>query len=323
MKVTSFRVISGCLCGERFPMPSCRTRPLGVSDRGRDDAHLLEMGDHFLGQRVRVLLAAFQAQLGLCRRLVGVVDSRESLDLAGTGFLVEAFRITLLTNLDRGVDEDLLEIAVVQGGPNRVAVTDVGADEGGQRDHPGLAEQLRDRADTADVLLAILGGEAQAEPFREFGPVPLFEHFRAGIEPIADVVSVQQKAAYSPLVELLLDDVGDRALAAAAQPGEPDDTALVPVEALALGAAYLMFVPSDVVGHFQLLSHSAAHGRVHEAGSDLLDDERDETLTATYHRSASPVAGRLGIASARYAQLRLGNVAAAIPGEIGRAPRRE
>ncbi|HET9888892.1 MAG TPA: hypothetical protein VFQ42_00175, partial [Mycobacterium sp.] len=83
------------------------------------------------------------------------------------------------------------------------------------------------------------------------------------------------------------------------------------------GAAYLMFVPSDVVGHFQLLSQrfSRAPARAHEAGSDRLDAKDDETLTGTYHPSASPVAGQLGVASARHAQLRRGNVAAAIPGD--------
>ena len=69
-------------------------------------------------------------------------------------------------------------------------------------------------------------------------------------------------------------------------------------EVSALGAAYLMFVPSDVVGHFQLLSQrfSRAPARARGTGSDLLDAKDDETLTGTYHPSASPVAGQLGIA---------------------------
>src|SRR5689334_2954024 len=211
------------------------------------------MGDDLLGQRVRVLAAAFEPQFRPRRRLVGVVDPGESLDLTGPGFLVEPFWIALLANLNRGVDEDLLEITVVQGGPNGVTITNVRADEGRQSNDARLAEQLRDRADPANVLLAILGGKSQTEPLRKLGPVALFEQFRAGIEPIADIVSVQQKAANAPLIELLLDDVGHRALAAAAQAGEPDDATFVPIEALALGTAYLMLVPSDVVGHFQLL----------------------------------------------------------------------
>src|SRR6185312_942607 len=235
---------SACRCD---PCSSCRDLvtlqvPLPavvISVGGAEDACPFEVGDHFLGQRVRVLRSALEPQFGTRRGFVGIVDPGESLDFAGPGFLVEPFGIALFAYLNGGVDEDLLEIAVAERGPNRIAVTNVRADEGRQSDDPGLAEQLRDGADPANVLLAVLGGKTQPEPGGELGSMALFEQLRTGVEPVADVVAVQQVAPDAPLVELLLDDVGHRALAAAAQPGEPDDTTLVTVECLALAAAYL------------------------------------------------------------------------------------
>ena len=51
--------------------------------------------------------------------------------------------------------------------PDPVAIGPVGADEGRDGDDAGVAEELGHGADAADVLLAVLGREAQAEPLGE------------------------------------------------------------------------------------------------------------------------------------------------------------
>ena len=116
---------------------------------------------------------------------------------------------------------------------------------------PGFGKQLGHGADAADVFFAILGRKAQAEPLGEFLAVPLLEHAGAGVQAVADVVAVEHVAVDAPLVQLVVDQVRDGALAAGAQAGEPNHAALVAVELLALFAADAVFVPGDVgiVGH--------------------------------------------------------------------------
>src|SRR5688500_7072585 len=48
-----------------------------------------------------VLLGGVQHELGLRRRLVGVVDAGEALQLSGPSFLVEALRVALLADIER------------------------------------------------------------------------------------------------------------------------------------------------------------------------------------------------------------------------------
>ena len=65
-----------------------------------------------------------------------------------------------------------------------------------------------------------------------FGPpkyddaVFFLEHLPTGIQPMADVVSVQQHRSASQIIQLTVKLVRDRALPASAQPGEPDAEAL-------------------------------------------------------------------------------------------------
>ena len=55
--------------------------------------------------------AGVERDLGVERGLVGVVDAREALDLAGAGLGVEALDVAPLADLDRGVAVDLDEVA--------------------------------------------------------------------------------------------------------------------------------------------------------------------------------------------------------------------
>jgi hypothetical protein len=58
---------------------------------------------------------------------------------------------------------------------------------------------------------------------------------------MADVVPIQHKASQPHRMQLVIDQVGDRALAAGAQPGEPNHTAPMAIELLA-------FLTADTVG---------------------------------------------------------------------------
>ena len=77
-------------------------------------------------------------------------------------------------------------------------------DEAHQHDQAGIDHQPGDLGDAADVLDAVLVGEAQVL-----------------VEAVADVVAVEQEGVVAERVQPLLDQVGDRRLARARQAGEP------------------------------------------------------------------------------------------------------
>ena len=74
----------------------------------------------------------------------------------------------------------------------------------------------------------------------------LRQKLRAGVQPVANVVAVEQKAVHAQLMELVVHDVGHRALAAAAQSRKPHDAAAVPVQSLPLWSADVMLMPGNV-----------------------------------------------------------------------------
>ena len=90
---------------------------------------------------------------------------------------------------------------------------------------PASAKQLGHGADAADVFFAILGRKTQAEPLGELFAVPFLEHAGAGVQAVTDVVAVEHEAAQPALVQFVIDQIRDRALAASAQAGEPDHAA--------------------------------------------------------------------------------------------------
>ena len=84
-----------------------------------DLAALHQVGDHFVGQRLGVLRAGVEHQFGLGRGFVRIVDAGEALELAGAGLLVEALRVAGFADFDRGVDEDLDEVALASSSRGR------------------------------------------------------------------------------------------------------------------------------------------------------------------------------------------------------------
>ncbi len=142
------------------------------------------------------------------RFLVGVVDSGEAADLPGEGLLVQALRVSLDEDGKGTAAVDLDEASRAGARlPPRLAI---GGDEGAQGGDPVLGEERGDDAHAADVLVAILLGEAK---------IPC--------EVLADDVAVQAlHVRKAPALELLEERLGERGLPRAREPGEPDDEPL-------------------------------------------------------------------------------------------------
>jgi hypothetical protein len=99
---------------------------------------------------------------GVQRRLVGVADAGELLDLAAAGLGVHAFHVTVLADRERGVDEDLDELVLAHHPPHRFTRTSVRGD-GGADDGAARGGRLhRDEADPQDVGVAVFAAEAES-----------------------------------------------------------------------------------------------------------------------------------------------------------------
>ena len=62
---------------------------------------------------------------------------------------------------------------------------------------------------------------------------------------MTNVVAVENEAAFSHFVQFVIDQIRDRALAARAQSGEPQNTTLIAVEFLFFRTGNGMLVPKD------------------------------------------------------------------------------
>src|SRR4029453_14090857 len=192
------------------------------------------------------LMEGFQPQIWDSWRLVGTIEPRKVLDLAGSGLFVQAFGVARLAHLQRGIDKNFQKIAgtaplldqLANGGP----IGAIGADKCGERDYSPGGEQPRNRADAADIFCTVLGAEAQAETIG-IGLTIRGEHGRRGVETMANIVAVEEKTVDTPLVEQVIDEVGDGALARARQAREPHHAAAMPVETLALVAGDSVLMP--------------------------------------------------------------------------------
>ncbi len=100
--------------------------------------------------------------------------------------------------LERRVDEDLDELAVGDHAAREPALGSERRDERRDDDQARIDHEPGDLADAADVLDAIGGGEAEIL-----------------VQPMADVVAVEQVRAHAERVQLALDEVRDRRFAAA------------------------------------------------------------------------------------------------------------
>ena len=172
-----------------------------------------------------------QRDLGVHRRLVGIVDAGEALDLAAAGLGVHSLGVALLAHLERRVDEHLDELIGAHHVAHIVAGRPVRAD-GGADDHAAVADDLRrHEADAADV------------------DVPVF---LAETQPLGEVrahdVAVEHRHLPAVLEEELGQHLGRGRFAGAAQAGEPDADALLVPRRVGFGQDLGHFRPGEPLG---------------------------------------------------------------------------
>ena len=165
------------------------------------------------------------------RGFVRIVNAGKVLQLTGAGFLVEPFRVALLTDLDGSVDVDLdkRQLSLDMQGANGVAIFSVRTNKAGHGNGATVGEQLGNLANAADVLFPVRRGETKVL-----------------VEAMADVVAVQHIGQPATLDQGMFQREGDGALAGAAQACEPQGRSLLTQEGPALLPGNMAFVPSDV-----------------------------------------------------------------------------
>ena len=134
------------------------------------------------------------------RRFVGRIDAGEVLQRAAERPRVEPLGVAPGAFLEGRVDEDLDELALGHQFARHAPLGAERRDEGNDDDQPGVGHQPRHFGDAADVLDAVLVGEAEI-----------------AVQPMANIVAVQDVGVAAGSVQLLLEKVGDRRLAGARQ----------------------------------------------------------------------------------------------------------
>src|SRR5919204_1681921 len=95
-------------------------------------------------------------------RLVGVINASPATDFAAAGASVQAFCVTPLTLLQRGVDEYLDEPIGADHLADFIARRAIRADRCAYRDSAVAHDFRRDETDASDVRVAILATETQS-----------------------------------------------------------------------------------------------------------------------------------------------------------------
>ena len=97
--------------------------------------------------------------LGVFRRLVGVIDTGKVLYFSRTSFLIEAFWVSFLCLSESAVDKHLNErhASFFMQGADLVAVLAIRADEAGQCDDTRIYEEFGDLANAPNIFGSILG----------------------------------------------------------------------------------------------------------------------------------------------------------------------
>ena len=136
--------------------------------RWSEQSLLLKIGNNNLNRLFHRRLVAPNMHLRLQRLLIRRTYARELGNLSLPRLLVQAFRIPLLRDLDRYINPHLNELDTrlftwslsLMQFSSEIAVCSVRADE--TRDGHGarVGEQFGDLGDAADVLFAVLWGEA-------------------------------------------------------------------------------------------------------------------------------------------------------------------
>jgi hypothetical protein len=208
--------------------------PLGRLEVALVGEPLRDLGNTLLDS----VLVGLDGNLRVRGGLVGRRDAGKVLDLTSAGLFVQALGVALLGNLEGHVDVDLdkgdvLVVLLLGLGvevPGEVPVGAVGTDEGGDGDGGRVGEELGYLGDAADVLVAVLLGEAEVL-----------------VEAEADVVAVEAVGGHAEVQEVLLQGGGNGGLARGGEAGEPEGEALLLAELVALPVGE-GGVPGDVAG---------------------------------------------------------------------------
>src|SRR4029453_3252986 len=189
-------------------------------------------------------------QLRLARLLVGVRHAGELLELSGEGLFVQALHIAPGALLDRGGHVHLHERPLLPDQFARMAPRFLVRRDRRDEHRRAVAGQPRgDPADPFDVRVAVLLRKAEA--FRKMRP---------------DNVAVQVLDEVAPALELGTDDLCDRRLPGAGQPGEPERKTVVQVVSFALTGMSTWMPHSSLSEPAQRPARSSspgAVGRVH------------------------------------------------------------
>jgi hypothetical protein len=162
---------------------------------------------------------------------------------------VEPLGVALLGERKRRVDIDLGELAGLEQAPRELALAAKRRDQRDQHDQPRVDHQLRHLGDPADVLDTVGLGEPEV-----------------AVEAAADVVAVEQVGPAAELVQLQLEQVGDRRLAGAREAGEPDRAGLLAERARARRLVDVELLVVDGGGAAQRVAqHPRADRRVRDA----------------------------------------------------------
>lgn len=181
------------------------------NDRGavlRDDDVFLRrndvMGDKIvengLSAFVDTKLVCIDLDFGRGWGLIRIVNASEVLNLALTSLLIQALGVTLLGDLKRDIDMNLHErnASLLMDLAGYLAIGDIRGDEGGGGDDTNVSCKFGYLGDAANVLLAIVGTEAEV-----------------AVETEANVVTVETVDEVALLEHLLLEGDGDCGFAGA------------------------------------------------------------------------------------------------------------
>jgi len=203
---------------------------------------VLEILHDDLHRVLHTSLSRLDVDLRLQGLLIRRANPRELGDLALSRLLVQALWIPLLRDINRHVNPYLDERhALLAAGalrlvqlPRQVAVRTVRADEARDSDGARIGEEFGHLGDAADVLLAVLGREAEVL-----------------VEAEADVVAVEAVGIEvdGTAEERLFEGDGDGGFATGAEPREPDRQALLAAERGPDGRGYGGGMVGDVAGH--------------------------------------------------------------------------
>ena len=183
--------------------------------------------------------AGVERDLGIERRLIGIVNAREAHGLAvgdgRAGLGVHPLDVALLADVDRSAAIDFDEVSL-RHLAGLVADRAIRADDRAKRGPAVLGDQAGDITDAPDVGVAVFLAEAEA-----LGQVS------------ADLVAVQERAIAAELGEPLDGRVRDGALARTRKAGEPEGHPLAELGRVGLVQDLGDRRPAEPLGELQAL----------------------------------------------------------------------